>query len=277
MASGPESDDPDDIFAGFVRKANAEWVASVEAVLSELEADLGASGAGPEERDREGTDRVVLLTTRKSHPPAAEAATAVRREDGVRGDDAVRRDDVTVRERVTDVQVRAVRKRRSLARSTEDWSSVVPERSTKAQRREAAALVPDVASVPPPATHAAEGSENGQIPSGELDRKLSDMDVLVRYGHVSQVEAELEALRLRYPDDLLLLRGIAELYVRHALRGPALEALFTLATGLFERRNVEGMRQALEQALVLDPENGRAQRLLSLLDQRPSAMPGRRR
>jgi hypothetical protein len=149
----------------------------------------------------------------------------------------------------------------------------VPERSESTQRREAAKLVPDVASVASPPAPLQEGSEDGQMPSGELDRKLGDMDVLIRYGHGAHAEQELEALRLMYPHDLLLLRRIAELYIAHGMRAPALEALFSLAQGLFERRNVEGMRAALEQVKVLDPDNGRAPRLLALLEQRPPSSP----
>jgi hypothetical protein len=153
----------------------------------------------------------------------------------------------------------------------------VPQRSLDTQRLEAMRIVPDVASVPPPPVLPQEGSEDGQMPSGELDRKLADMDVLLRYGHDAQVEGELVTLRSLYPGDLLLVRRIAELYITRGLAEPALEALFALATGLFERRNVDGMRQALEQVLVLDPENGRARRLVALLEQRPSAPPPARR
>lgn len=297
---------PDDIFAGFVRRANAEWIASVEAVLSEPDpipldpptdvegawgtgarapddgaadgAERAAQGAdAPPEPAEGGTDRIVLLTQKKSRPPPA--APPLRH-------DA----EITVRRRADEILASPrVRRPRPLAapaqrhegaddarQPTGEWRSVVPARSVATQRREAARIVPDVASVPPPARHPQEGSEDGQMPSGELDRKLGDMDVLLRYGHDAQVEAELHGLRSTYPGDLLLLRRIAELYVARSLREPAKEALFALATGLFERRNVEGMRQALEQVLVLEPENHRALRLVALLDKRPSAPPPRR-
>ena len=48
----------------------------------------------------------------------------------------------------------------------------------------------------------------------------------------------------------------------------AKECLFRLARGLFERRNVHGMRAALEQVLVLDERDPRAHRLLALLERR---------
>ncbi len=153
------------------------------------------------------------------------------------------------------------------------WESVVRAPSETTQRKEAQRLVPNVASLvvvePPPS----ERSEDGLIPSGLLDRKLSDMAVLLRYGHEPQVRRELEHLRSRYSQDLLLARRIAEFYVTNERPALALEQLFSLATGLFERRNVEGMRQALEQVLVIDPANERATRLLALLEHRPSEIP----
>ncbi|MBN8613627.1 MAG: hypothetical protein J0L92_23730 [Deltaproteobacteria bacterium] len=150
------------------------------------------------------------------------------------------------------------------------WESVVRAPSEITQRREALRLVPDVAHVavatPPPS----ERSEDGLIPSGLLDRKLTDMAVLLRYGHETQVRQELDGLRSRYPQDLLLARRIAEFYLTNERPALALEQLFSLATGLFERRNVEGMKQALEQVLVIEPHNERATRLLGLLEQRPT-------
>lgn len=150
------------------------------------------------------------------------------------------------------------------------WQSVVAPRGQHTQRIEAQKVVPDVNAIartdPPSVT---EGVEDGQIPTRELDRILSDMAVLLRYGHAGQVRERLEQLRRTYPEDLLLLRRIAEFHVEHDDTSAALETLFALAGGLFERRNVEGMRQALEQVLVLDPDNARAYRLLGLLEQRP--------
>lgn len=150
------------------------------------------------------------------------------------------------------------------------WQSVVAQRGQHTQKLEALRLVPDVqATVRREAPILREGGEDGQMPTRELDAILSDMAVLLRYGHAGQVRERLEQLRRTYPEDLLLLRRIAEFHVEHADHDAALETLFALAGGLFERRNVEGMRQALEQVLVLDPENARAFRLLGLLEQRP--------
>lgn len=153
----------------------------------------------------------------------------------------------------------------------EPWESVVRAPSEITQRREALRLVPDVAHVPVAAPPPSERSEDGLIPSGLLDRKLTDMAVLLRYGHEPQVRRELDQLRSRYPQDLLLARRIAEFYLTNERPALALEQLFSLATGLFERRNVEGMKQALEQVLVIEPHNERATRLLGLLEQRPTA------
>lgn len=161
----------------------------------------------------------------------------------------------------------------SQVKREEEWQSVVSAPSTTTQRREALRLVPDVAQVavaPPPPS---EKSEDGLVPSGLLDRKLTDMAVLLRYGHDAQVQRELEHVRSRYPQDLLLARRIAEFYLSNERPALALEQLFSLATGLFERRNVEGMRQALEQVLIIDPKNERAVRLLGLLEQRPADVP----
>lgn len=203
---------------------------------------------GEPERD-EGTLRVVLLTRKKGsgepspEPTSSPAARATN---------------------LHEEPTRVVGPVESPA-----WQSVVKPPSTVTQRREALALVPDVAHVempPPPPT---EGSEDGLIPGGELDRKLSDMAVLLRYGHENQVRGELDQLTAEYPRDLLLLRRISEFWVGHQRLGHACDALFGLASGLFERRNVEGMRQALEQVLVLSPGNERAERLLSLLAERP--------
>ena len=150
------------------------------------------------------------------------------------------------------------------------WESLVRPPSEMTQRREAKKLVPDMVNVHVPEEPPHERSEDGLTPSGELDRILTDMAVLLRYGHESQVRRSLEVLRLKYPEDLILTRRSAEFYVANTRPDLAVEQLFTLVTALFERRNVEGMRQALEQVLVIDPTNERARRLVTLLEQRPS-------
>jgi hypothetical protein len=139
---------------------------------------------------------------------------------------------------------------------------------------EAALAVPDIATVTPPPLPVREGSEDGQIPAGELDRVLSDMMVLARYGHFDEVRARLEAVTQKYPEDVLLLRRVVEFHIELGDRFGAIESLFTLALRLFERRNVFGMRQALEQVLIIEPDNRRAYKLLGLLEQRPSTGTG---
>lgn len=136
------------------------------------------------------------------------------------------------------------------------------------QRLEAEKVVPDVASVAPPPAPVREGSELGEIPPRELERTMADMQVLLRYGHKAEVGRRLDELHSKYPNDLLLLRRIAEFHVQTGSLAAAKECLFKLATVLFERRNVHGMRSALEQVLVLEPRNPRAHRLLSLLERR---------
>ncbi|MEM9067486.1 MAG: tetratricopeptide repeat protein [Myxococcota bacterium] len=129
-------------------------------------------------------------------------------------------------------------------------------------------LVPDVASIAPPPPPVPEGSEHGEIPPRELERTMQDMSVLLRYGHMDEVAQRLDELHARYPDDLLLLRRIAEFHLQTGSAEAAKDCLFRLARRLFERRNVDGMRAALQQILVLEPRNPQAHRLLSLLDRR---------
>lgn len=146
-------------------------------------------------------------------------------------------------------------------------------RGLTTQRREARAVVPEVASVAPHAAPRAERGEDGEIPPRELARLLADMATLLRWGHDAQVREELEKLRHRFPSDLLLMRRIAEFHLEVGQNEAAMDVLFALAGRLFERRNVEGMRAALEQVLVLDPANARARKLLALLVERDSAPP----
>lgn len=153
-------------------------------------------------------------------------------------------------------------------------ADAVPEDLAGALRSEAAMLVPDVQTIRPPAPGPKEKAEDGQVPTRELERMMADMAVLLRYGHQGSVVERLDDLLRRYPEDLLLLRRVAEFHLETGNEGPAKETLFRLASGLFERRNVEGMQAALEQVLVLEPGNPRAHKLLSLLKRRQSEIPG---
>jgi hypothetical protein len=230
----------------------------------------------PKTRDAEGTLRVVLLTRKKTLPPgtrapdleaedrdpagdSSEGRTAVAKSDELRAAVLASRPDVALPSNRPPPE----------SRDAQEWSSVVPPPSEATQRREAKKLVPDFSARPLKPKPAREASEDGLIPSGQLDTKLTDMAVLLRYGHEAQVARELEGLRRSFPQDLLLLRRIGEFWSESGRTERALETLFALASGLFERRNVEGMRQALEQAKQLDPGSERANRLLSLLDARP--------
>lgn len=139
----------------------------------------------------------------------------------------------------------------------------------RTQRVEAALVVPDVGSIRPPAPPVPERVEDGQVPAGELDRQLTDMAVLLRYGHHGEVGQRLDGLLREYPEDLLLLKRVAQFHLETENPQLARECLFQLASMLFERRNLHGMRQALEQVLVIDPKNKRANKLLGLLEVRP--------
>lgn len=198
-------------------------------------------------------DEVVPLTQRKSTRPVAEEEAEME----------------TMAFYSKDLVARLRAARPDTVVESSSWESVVPPPSQSTQRREAEKLVPDVDKVQKPEAPPHERSEDGLAPSGELDRILTDMAVLLRYGHEAQVRRCLEALRTKYPQDLILTRRFAEFYVANARPDLAMEQLFTLASGLFERRNVEGMRQALEQVLRIDATNERARRLVALLEQRP--------
>lgn len=222
------------------------WTETVELLLEER-------GKSPEVAP-EPEDEIVPLTQRKSARPLPEEEPDMETM-AFYSKDLVARLRAARPETVVDAPV---------------WESLVPPPSEMTQRREAKKLVPDMENVHVPEAPPHERSEDGLAPSGELDRILTDMAVLLRYGHESQVRRSLEVLRLKYPQDLILTRRFAEFYVANARPDLAVEQLFTLATALFERRNVEGMRQALEQVLVIDPASERARRLVTLLEQRPS-------
>jgi hypothetical protein len=156
----------------------------------------------------------------------------------------------------------------------EAWESVVAPPGDDTAKHEAVTVVPDVASIRPPEPAPKEASEDGEIPPRELERLMDDMAVLIRYGHADEVVARFEQLQREYPRDLLLLRRIAEFYLEQGQEEPAIECLFRLARQLFERRNVVGMRAALEQILILDPDEPRAHKLLALLERRSDRPPG---
>lgn len=137
------------------------------------------------------------------------------------------------------------------------------------QRIEAERVVPRVAEVGAPAPTAREKCEDGIMPPRQLEELFAEMTVLAKYGHEGDVRRELDRLSQRYPGDLLLLRRVSEFHLRRGDQERAMETLFQLAARLFERRNVLGMRSALEQVLELDPKNKRAYKLLGLLDARP--------
>jgi len=155
----------------------------------------------------------------------------------------------------------------------ESWESLVLPPGDDTAQHEAVKVVPDVSSVRPPEPSPKEASEDGEIPPRELERLMDDMAVLLRYGHSDEVVGRFEQLQREYPSDLLLLRRIAEFYLEQGQEDPAVECLFRLARQLFERRNVVGMRAALEQIKVLRPDEPRAHKLLALLERRSDRPP----
>ena len=114
-------------------------------------------------------------------------------------------------------------------------------------------------SAPPPAA-------DEQIGERELEQTLEDMGVLLRYGHQAEVGERLEELLRKYPADLVLLRRIAGFHLEHRNVEFARETLFVLATRLYQRNNLTGMRAALQQVLDLAPGDQRVERLLELID-----------
>lgn len=225
--------DVERIFAAFVLNANASGNHAKTARLDDVEEPGRHSEPDPAAAP---SDRPILLTHRKSRPPGPSVAEAP-----------------------------------TVSEPPEAVEESEPQRrppGQRTQRIEAAKVVPRVSDVAPPEPPVRERSEDGQIPAGELDRMLADMAVLLRYAHQGEVGQRLELLLKRYPHDLLLLRRIAEFHLETGSEELAMESLFKLASGLFERQNLVGMRQALEQVLVLDPKNKRAFKLLGLLEQR---------
>jgi hypothetical protein len=243
-------DDPEAIFARFVQNANAHAADPVT-----------QRSAAPSPPSEVVTDRVVLLTKRKKVAVDLSA------------------DDTQETPPLTDEAARRVIQTLDTAKTTAKLGRMVSLRDSEpvnaqSDETEAAQVVPDVARISRPPEPVPEGSEDGQMPAAELERQIYDMQVLLRYGHENEVRQRLEELVRRYPEDLLLLRRIAELHLENDERAAAIEMLFLLAGRLFERRNVSGMRQALEQVLVLDPTHRRAYKLLGLLEQRPDTGTG---
>jgi hypothetical protein len=113
----------------------------------------------------------------------------------------------------------------------ERYASVVPLRGDDTLKTEAVAAVPEVASVLAPAPPPAERSEDGHAPAHELDRVMNEMKVLLDYGHRQQVRTKIQDFCRRYPEDLLLLRRVAEFYLENNDRSAAMETLFCSRAG----------------------------------------------
>lgn len=272
-----ERPDPEAIFDLFVRNANAEGagVRTIRAAAPRRGSPIEATADHPPTPHRSvvfdshlrrengpvPSGHVVLLTQRKK--------VAV----GLDAEDTQEMPALTeeaARQVVETFEGGSV----SVGRVGQIANHTPPPVNTQTDEVEAAQVVPDVARVAPPPPPVSEKSEDGHMPAGELDRILTEMTVLLRYGHRAQVRQGLDELVARFPEDLLLLRRIAEFHLENGDREGAIEMLFLLASRLFERRNVTGMRQALEQVLVLDPKHRRAYKLLGLLEARPDTGTG---
>ncbi len=144
------------------------------------------------------------------------------------------------------------------------------ERSSRPDGQGEMRLIPDVraAQKKTRSRSVKERVEDGLMPPRELDQTLADMAALLRYEHTDEVSKTLDSLLAKYPRDLLLLRRVVEFHLETGSPEAAKDCLFRLAMQLFERRNFDGTRKALEQVMVLDPRNPRATKLLSLLDRR---------
>ncbi|MEM6959337.1 MAG: hypothetical protein AAF411_05225 [Myxococcota bacterium] len=253
--------DVDRIFAAFVENANA--------VAGQARTALGAA---PDSRDDYPSQKTVLAELVPLGPsevtdPSFKAPQGLEEELIAAAEQPITTQGAVFSSR--DVPDLTRDSDEMATRDVRSASSQSGEPGLHTQKNEAVRLVPDVASVRPPAPSSAkEASEDGQIPPRELERMMADMGVLLRYGHDEEVARRLVALRQSYPRDLLLLRRIAEFHLEMGSHDLARETLFQLASGLFQRKNIMGMRAALEQILVLTPNDARALKLVGLLDQR---------
>lgn len=228
--------DVERVFADFVRNSNSV-------------ADHAKTVRGSAYRDQGSRPRVVLeklVPISEPPPPVADPLVTV--------------DEALIQTRDTRTTGRPPREEAS--------ESAEAARGPITEQLEAMAVVPDVRSVIPPPPPVREKGEDGQVPTRELERIMNDMAVLLRYGHDQEVGERLDDLQVRYPRDLLLLRRIAEFHLETRSKDLAAECLFKLASSLFERRNFRGMRAALQQVLILRPNDPRAIKLLGLLDNR---------
>lgn len=111
----------------------------------------------------------------------------------------------------------------------------------------------------------------------ELDASLTDearrrlvveMSALYTHGHVEDVIAELERVRSQHPADVELHGALADFFLERGDLPRAVEMLFHLVDGYFEKADAEAARRCLERIQALDPENRRLQRFEKLLTAR---------
>lgn len=108
----------------------------------------------------------------------------------------------------------------------------------------------------------------------ELDASLTDearrrlvveMSALYTHGHVDDVIAELERVRSQHPADVELHGALADFFLDRGDLSRAVEMLFHLVDGYFEKADADAARRCLERIQALDPENRRLQRFEKLL------------
>lgn len=105
----------------------------------------------------------------------------------------------------------------------------------------------------------------GQMPPGALGRMLSELTVLIKYGHGEQAQYILDHLVRGYPEDLKTNRRVAEFQLENRL-GSGVDTLFVLATRLLERGRASAVRRVLQRITAHEPDSARAARMLEMLE-----------
>jgi thioredoxin-like negative regulator of GroEL len=96
-------------------------------------------------------------------------------------------------------------------------------------------------------------------------RLVVEMSALYTHGHVDDVASELERVRSLHPADVELHGALADFFLERGDLVRAVEMLFHLVDGYFEKADANAARRCLERIQALDPENRRLQRFEKLL------------
>lgn len=111
-------------------------------------------------------------------------------------------------------------------------------------------------------------SRRDHIPVRELERAIAEMAQLIHFGHLSDVREQTDALIADYPNDLLLLRRVSELFLEMNEVDSAVDSLLRIVAVLFAQRHYAAMREVLLQILDLHPSHAKASKLLELVEAR---------